>query len=68
LKQRPTSSISSFGFSAVSVKIVPFPGTDLEHQQRRLAGFLGKGIKSIAKLADDFFAGRRTPGNGCHRG
>ena len=64
--------MASFGFSAVSIKIVPFPASDLKHQQRRLAGFLGKGRnwdnRPIAKLADDFFAGRRTPGNGCHPG
>jgi hypothetical protein len=64
--------MSSQGFSAVSVKIVPFPASDLEHQQRRLAGFLGKYInwdrRPIAKLSDDFFAGRHTPGNGCRRG
>ena len=64
--------MASFGFSAVAIKIVPFPASDLEHQQRRLAGFLGKGrnwdARHIAKLADDFFAGRHTPGNGCHRG
>jgi hypothetical protein len=64
--------MSSQGFSAVSVNIVPFPASDLEHQQHRLAGFLGKHIKwesrHIAKLSDDFLAGRHTPGNGCHRG
>jgi hypothetical protein len=64
--------MASFGFSAVAIKIVPFPASDLEHQQRRLAGFLGKGrnwdARHIAKLADDFFAGRHTPGNGCHPG
>jgi hypothetical protein len=64
--------MSSEGLSAVSVKIVPFPASDLEHQQHRLAGFLGKYIswyrRPIAKLSDDFFAGRHTPGNGCHPG
>jgi hypothetical protein len=64
--------MSSQGFSAVSINIVPFPASDLEHQQRRLAGFLGKYInwyrRPIAKLSDDFLAGRHTPGNGCHRG
>ena len=64
--------MSSQGFSAVSINIVPFPASDLKHQQHRLAGFLGKHIKwessHIAKLSDDFLAGRRTPGNGCHPG
>ena len=64
--------MSSEGFSAVSVKIVPFPASDLAHQQRRLAGFLGKFIdwdrRPIAKLGVDFLAGRHTPGNGCHPG
>jgi hypothetical protein len=64
--------MASFGFAAIGIKIVPFPASDLEHQQHRLSGFLGKGrnwdARHIAKLADDFFAGRHTPGNGCHRG
>jgi hypothetical protein len=64
--------MASSGFSAVSINIVPFPASDLEHQQHRLAGFLGKHIhwdrRHTAKLSDDFFAGRHTPGNGCHPG
>jgi hypothetical protein len=64
--------MTSSGFSAVSVKIVPFPASDLKHQQRRLAGFLGKFIdwdrRPTAKLAYQFFAGKHTPGNGCHPG
>jgi hypothetical protein len=63
--------MSSQGFSAVFINIVPFPASDLEHQQHRLAGFLGKHIhwdrRHIAKLGDDFLAGGRTPGNGCHK-
>jgi hypothetical protein len=64
--------MSSSGFSAVSVKIVPFPASDLKHQQRRLAGFLGKFInwdrRPVAKLVDHFFAFKHSPANGCHPG
>ena len=70
--RRSDPRMHSFGFSAVSIKIVPFPATDLGHQQHRLAGFLGKpinwGRRPVAKLIDDFFASRHTPGNGCHKG
>jgi len=65
----------SRGFYAVSIKIVPFPAGDLKHQQERLTGFLGKSRTAdqwartpTHKLGDEFFAGKKVPGNGCHKG
>jgi hypothetical protein len=60
------------GLSTVLIKVVPFPASDLKHQQGRLTNFLGKFInwdrRPVSKLHDTFFAGRQTPGNGCHPG
>jgi hypothetical protein len=74
-KSRPRVEprLFSLGFSAVSIKIVHFPADDLKHQQHRSAGFLGKTpdfarARPIAGLEDDFFAGKKGPGNGCRKG
>lgn len=63
------------GFFAVTVTIVPFPADDLKHQQRRLAGFVGKfpavlfdKNRPIEIAQEKFFDGERVPGNGCHTG
>jgi hypothetical protein len=62
------------GFFAVSVTIVRFPADDLKRQQRRLAALVGKldvfnnKGRPMDILDEDFFEGKRVPGNGCHTG
>jgi hypothetical protein len=74
-KSRPNVEprLFALGFSGVSINIVPFPADDLKHQQHRLAGFLGKTPdfavrRPIVSLEEDFWLGKKGPGNGCRSG